>query len=267
MMYGGFTYQGKHSYDDFGLIVKTVDRPLLAPQKTVQADRANDGQGDYTAANSRGRAFFDNKTLKVECSYKTTAEYRNLQAMTARVAAWLANTGGGYSPLIFDDMPVIVWSAKPANGIPVEFQFESAGSFQLTFDCEPFNHYVFDSANIPLDADIPLDSSFQLGGPIDLGRDITYFNTSAPCAPVLHILGSGSGLSVSCNGCTITYDNAWSGEFVVDCQTQTAWLNNNLVEVEGVFFEFLGGDNPLQITEAAGTVEAVYPYNVFYGEE
>lgn len=269
MIYGSFTYRGKHSYDDYGLIVQTVDRPLLAPQKTVQTDRAGDGQGDYTAANRRERAFYDNKTLTVECKYKTDTDYRNLQAMTAKIAAWLSNAGGGYQSLVFDDMPVIAWSVKPANGIPIEFQWATMGSFRITFDCEPFNSYVFDSSNIPLDADIPLDSNFQLGGAIDIGDDITYFNTSAPTLPIIHIVGGGNNLHVTCNGSTIIYNKAWGGEFVIDCTTETAWLNNNMVEVSGAFFEFGEGDNTLQVTgtNLAGTVEAIYPFNVYYGEE
>lgn len=269
MMYGGFTYHGKHSFDDYGLIVQTVNRPLLAPQKTVQTERAGDGQNDYTAANIRQRAFFDNKTLTVECKYETSAGYRNLQTRTARIAAWLSNAGGSYTPLVFDDMPMVAWSAKPASGIPIEFQWATMGSFRITFDCEPFNSYIFDSSNIPLDADIPLDSEFQLGGPIDVGSDITYFNTSAPSLPVIHIKGGGSNLTVSCNGYTISYNEAWGGEFVIDCATETAWLNNNMVEVDGIFFEFAEGDNTLQVTgtNLAGTVEAVYPFNVYYGEE
>lgn len=269
MMYGGFTYAGKHSFDDFGLVVKTVDRPLLAPQKTVQTEQARDGQGDYTAANVRGRALYDNKTLTVECKYAEVGDYRALQARTARIAAWLSNISGGYSPLVFDDMPMILWSVKPANGIPIEFQWAATGSFQITFDCEPFNRYTFDSSNIMLDTEIPIESSFQLGGAIDLDETVTYFSTSAPTLPLLCFKGSGDSLTVSCGDCSVSYDAAWNGEFVLDCAAETARLNGTLVEISGVFFEFLPGDNVLQITggNLTGTLEAIYRFNVYYGEE
>lgn len=269
MMYGGFTYAGKHSFNDFGLVVKTVDRPLLAPQKTAQTEQARDGQGDYTAANVRGRALYDNKTLTVECKYAEVGDYRTLQARTARIAAWLSNLGGSYSPLVFDDMPLIVWSVKPANGIPIEFQWAAVGSFQITFDCEPFNRYTFDSSNIILDTEIPIDSRFQLGGAIELGETVTYFSTSAPTLPILRFKGAGDELNVVCGNNGVYYDKAWEGEFVLDCVTETAWLNGAQVETEGMLFEFLPGDNVLEITggNVGGTIEAIYSFNVYYGEE
>lgn len=276
-MYGGFRYCGKHSYEEYGLIVRTVNRPLLAGQKTVQQDKAfDDGKADYTAVNLRDRALFDNKTITVECKFGTPAGFEELQRRTARISAWLSNVRGGFSPLIFDDMPMIAWQVKPTNNIPVEFQFAAAGSFQITFECEPFNSYIFDSSNIPLDADIPLDSEFQLGGAVPLDREahVTWYSTSAPCRPVLLIKGMGDSITIACNGCTLAYGKPWSGELTVDCASMKLWLNGNLLEgVTGSYFEFFGGDNVVDIIAPSagmapkGTVEAVYPYNVFYGAE
>ena len=82
MPHNGITYRGKHS-DEFGTIVKTVGRPIIAPVKQVDEEVAyRDGNVDYSEAG--GRLYYEDKVLELEFTIRamnTTELHKKVSRM------------------------------------------------------------------------------------------------------------------------------------------------------------------------------------------
>jgi len=281
-MYGGFTYNQKHSYNDLGLVVKSVSRPLIPPQKLVTYSAA-DFDGVMTFNPMGQRAAYGNKSLTVQMGIAlpldSTGGFPGLQSLIAAVADWLSNPAGGYLPLIFDDMPDTLWQIRPAAGGNIAFQLARAGKFNLTFDCRPFNTLAFDSSGVALGDDIVLGSavlldqeSYSVVAVTGSGGGCTiYTESAAPSRPVITLTGSGNSVSVSIGGQSVTYNQPWSGSLVLDCVNYCATLNGADVtnSVTGDFPEITGGPGDIPVTVAGASLncsaEFWHAYNVFYG--
>ena len=281
-MYAGFTYNQKHSYNDLGLAVKSVSRPLIPPQKLVSYSAA-DMDGVLTFNPMGRRAAYGNKSLTLQMGIATPigeeGDFGALQRRIAAVADWLSNPAGGYMPLIFDDMPDIVWHVRPAGGGNIAFQLARTGRFNMTFDCQPFNTLTFDSDGILLDDTAVLASDSCLDQEtfctVTAGGSGGYYTintlSAAPSRPVITLAGKGNSVTVGIGGAGVTYTQPWSGTLVLDCANYSAVLNGADVtnSVAGSFPEISGGpgDIPVSVTGANlnCTVEFYHKYNVFYG--
>jgi len=282
-MYGGFTYNQKHSYNDLGLVAKSAARPLIPPQKAV-AYSAADFDGVMTFNPMGTRAAYGNKALILQMGIAAPSGeeggFADLQTLIAQVADWLSNPGGGYLPLIFDDMPDTKWLVRPASGGNIAFQLARAGRFELTFDCQPFNTLLFDSTGVSLDGDVVLGSPVLLDqesvsvipSVTGAGGSYTIYTLSAaPTRPRVTLTGSGNGVTVGIGGESVSYSGSWSGTLVFDCASYCATLNGADVtnNVTGDFPEISGGpgDIPVTVTGAGlnCSAEFYHTYNVFYG--
>lgn len=87
MPHNGITYRGKHS-DEFGTIVKTVGRPIIAPVKQVDEEVAyRDGNVDYSEAG--GRLYYEDKVLELEFTVRAM-NTTELHKKVSRMINWLS---------------------------------------------------------------------------------------------------------------------------------------------------------------------------------
>jgi predicted phage tail component-like protein len=96
----GFTFSGKHSYNDFGLITFSKNRPILPEPKLVSEDLpGTDGEYDYSMINPDEEVKYKPRTIEIDCTLKEP-DQRQLRLKANKIAAWLAC---GEQKLIFDD--------------------------------------------------------------------------------------------------------------------------------------------------------------------
>ena len=104
----GFTYNGKHSYNDFG-IYRVIDGDRYTEDLVPQM---NDKTADMTGAN--GQYFFGtthkNRTFSISIAFDNLIEEKFREMRT-----WL--DGKDIHDLIFDETPYKVYSAK-VTGTP-----------------------------------------------------------------------------------------------------------------------------------------------------
>lgn len=158
-MKSGFTFKGRHS-DEFGLVMKTASRPILPEMKSYTYETpVMDGSYDFSQANYYGREFYRNRvfTLNMQIGADNLFE---LMRKISRVSVWLT----GRDELIFDDMPLVKWSAAVINGI--DYAPERRGKkaiLSVSFDISPFSECIFDTENGPcLDSAVMLDDKIPL---------------------------------------------------------------------------------------------------------
>lgn len=223
----GVRFRNTHSRD-VGLLAKTGKRPAAPPVRTVEETILyRDGNLDYSEQG--GRLFYDDKLVEVEFT-AIAKELSDTDRLIAAAVKWLS---GGWGELIFDDMPLVKWLAKPIDLSDISFSLYRIGKFTVQFRCRPFNHLLFDSLGLPLDSPVPLDS----GIPLDWGKENTYLmpevgtytfyhNNLGDVAarPKIHIVGqedSGSHrISVLINGDGFTLQFP-SGSLLSGGQTAT----------------------------------------------
>lgn len=273
----GITYRGKHSRRDLGVIVRTVTRPVLPPSRiSEETIPYRDGSLDYSEQG--GRLFYDDKIVEIEVSM-VDKSLPLLHRRIAKVAAWIA---GGFGELIFDDMPYIVWQAKPIDVDGIAPQLLRVGKTVVQFRCRPFNHLVFNSQGVKLDSRVRLDADI----PLDYGaeNEITVVNGTqtlsyeyagdAPVRPDIVISGPMREITVGINGnqliirVGIPFDTY--GGVLIDCENwRCIGMNGGPVDmVSGDFMELVPGENSITTTcSYAGTMRLVFFTNYLYGSD
>jgi predicted phage tail component-like protein len=128
----GFEYNGAHSYTDYNIIAKSVNRPILPAlikrELTIPGKHGTYDFGDNT---------YENKIITVSIHYVGTS-FNGLRLHARDIAAWLSQTV--YKVLIFDDEPDKYYLAKIYNSVGLE-NFLRLGKASLQFECLPFAHY------------------------------------------------------------------------------------------------------------------------------
>jgi len=253
----GFTYNSLHSYDDYNIVAKSVNRPILpALRKRELIIPGRHGTYDF------GGNTYDNRLVSVLLQY-IGSTFFDLRSRARDIAAWLSQTS--YKELSFDDEPDKYYLAKVYDQVELE-TFLRSGKATINFECQPFAYYVeTNTEETVLDSDIPLDSwktldppsavavtgatniSIYYDGTKDLGMGLDgTFNIT--------VVGSFTTLSASLNGNTINYTAAMSNKTLIIDSV------NGLVTVDGVnslanctgdqgeFLKLIPGDNTLAIT-------------------
>lgn len=271
-MRAGITYRNKHS-SEFCTIVKTVGRPIIAPVRQKDEEVPN-RDGNIDCSESGGRLFYDDKVLELEFLLVTPNDVE-LHKQATRFINWIS---GGYSELIFDDMPYTAWIAKPADLDKLAIELYKNSKIKIQFRCRPFNKFLFDSDGIPLDSDVVLDSDI----PIGLGDEneiefsagssshtLDYLG-SAPVRPILHVSlePTVQQFIMTANGVTLTITPINSSVidrvYIIDCE------NGDMPEeVIGDFCEISPEENTINIQSigGAGNVFFEYRHNFIYGED
>lgn len=280
-MFTGFTYKGIHT-DEYGIISKTKNRPILPTQKTVMINIQNaDSEYDFSSANVYERPFYEDRIFEIELLITATGIYE-LQNKLNSIAVWLMGNG----ELVFDDIPDVKWNANVINGVdfaPKIYGKEAILSVQ--FRVKPWSECVHDSeelSNITIGSDIPLNLGIRIDPSAYFNfilknglNTVNIINLGTYYArPIFEFSGVCNSLSLTCGNRTLEYNHKFkklSVDLEKHCFSENGVFMNKYGS--GDFFELKAGENMLYIT-LDGTVDMkiiytpkfIYANTMFGGE-
>lgn len=256
----GLTYNGYHSYNDFGLYMRSEDRSLL-PNRRKRQLVIPGKHGIYDFRNNT----YDARIISVKFAY-VEAGLNQLRLKARAVAAWLSGEG----QLIFDDEPDKCYHAKVYTSVKIS-DIAYTAEFSVQFECQPMSRYIVSTGeDVILDSYLPLDSEILLNP----GDAFTFNVTSSPTEIILEnwgtadinyksqigalskivITGSFTTFSITLNGKTLNYNEAVSSSTVeidnINCKVKLGDVNK-LSAVSGdlaSFLEIVPGINTATIT-------------------
>lgn len=257
-MRAGFKFKDRHTRD-FGVTAQTQSRPIRPETKSHTYETPiMDGEYDFSEANIYGREFYNNRTFQMDL--KVTADnLTELQKKLSKLSAWLMGKG----ELIFDDTPLVKWSAHIIDTIEYKPEHGKNAVLSVVFKVKPFANLIFNVANGPyLDDEIYLDDNI----PLDISTYFIFEGTGkhshtvinigeVPIRPIITVSGVTGAVTLSCNGHTLTVP----GNCTIDCERQTVIYEDIslMKNVFGIFFELAVGGNVLTVSKTA-TVEISY---------
>lgn len=264
----GLLFNNKHSYNDFGLIMESLNRPILAEPKIITEEAAGmDGEYDYSESNPEGRTKY--KPLPHTIGF--TLKERNpaiVRIKAHEIANWLAC---GEQPLIYDDETAVFYLARVVNRLDLEKLIMSAKKFTVQWKCRPFGYSVVESTDqIQFGQGLMLGYGYRLDM-VPLVFQVTedtvlnIYNPGRYVKPLIRITGSLTDITLAANGKSITYGAALASETVdIDCSKSQAIKGHENVnnDVSGDYIEFVNGNNDLQITGTGlnCTVSLIFRY-------
>lgn len=243
-----FKYNNRNSLSDFGIVAKSVKRPLLPTLKKNQLAIP----GRHGTYNFDGNTY-DNRIISVILQF-IGQDVNDMRLQARDIAAWLSCD---YQPLTFDDEPDKYYMARVYDGVDLN-TFARAGEATVQFDCQPFALYQISSGEEAiLDSDLPLDSDITLNPTepftvVISGNttfDIDYIGTQdiglgSPDGSKFDIVitGNFTTLSITLNEKMINYTAAVSGQTItinnVDATVKVGSVNA-LANCTGDLTEFL----------------------------
>ena len=267
----GFTFNGKHCFKDFRIVMKSKNRPILPePKEIVEDVQSIDGEYDFSEVNPEGRTKYKTKPIEVECTcFQKDLTYLRIRAH--EIATWL---NCGKKPLIFDDETPVYYLAKVSNQLDLEQQIAQLGRFTINFKCDPYAYGV-----IPSNEQLKFGQGIVCGYGYRLDMVPTIYKITEPTTlkvynpgtfinPIIKIIGTGSNISITSGLKTLSYNKSISSaELKIDCKKMQATLNGVNVnnDITGnVDIEFTNGNNDIQISgsnlDLTLTLEFKYPY-------
>lgn len=268
----GLQFGDKHSYKDFGLVMKSKDRPILPDPKVITEDLDQmDGSHDFSDTNQDERTKYKDRIITVTFSL-TEKDSSVLRVKAHQIARWL---NCGESRLTFDDETAVYYIARVNNKISFEKQIISLQEFTVQFKAKPYAYSVVDSTvdQLQLGMDLQLGYGYKLdmyATEYDVvGSDIiTIYNAGDYVKPKIEITGTFTNLTLACNNKALTYNSALTANhtLIIDLDKYNATLdsanvNNNL---SGSFFELVNGDNLLTITGTSVNIHMKLIFNYMY---
>lgn len=125
-------YNSKKSYDDFRIIAKSVNRPLLPAKRNSEVVvPGHNGSYDFSDDSP-----YENIIIPVVIQYISDT-FSDLRSRARNIAAWLGQTS--YKPLIFTDEPDKYYLAKIYDAISVEkiVNLNPGETATVNFECCP----------------------------------------------------------------------------------------------------------------------------------
>lgn len=268
----GFTFRGKHSRRDMDIVFRTRARPIVPHVRIIEDEIPyEDGSLDFSEQN--GRLYYDDKIIELEITI-----IRNglpaLHKKISKVVSWLS---GGYGDLIFDDMPYVIWTAKPVNIGSIAPELMRVGKTVIQFRCRPFNRLIFSSYGIPLDSAIQLDSGIRIGYGSENYYDLIAgeneiemeYIGDAPVRPTICFTGEIKNLTIICGEFELSFAGAADG-LQLDCKNRIATIGEQDVteQTMGEFLELKPGNNRMVISCGSGSGSVFFDYypQFLYGD-
>lgn len=172
----GLTFNGKHSYRDFGLII--TERDIGYPSKIKNTERVPYSNIDYDFSGIYGGQEYTERQLKYTFTVMghnhTKQEY---YSMATSILRWLFSINQK-SPLTDDLIPNCYFMAEAVNEPSGDFIRNFNGTLEVVFTAYPFmvnelpeGNDIWDSFNFYLD--YAQDTSFTVNGSLD----VTVYNS------------------------------------------------------------------------------------------
>lgn len=237
MMVGSFKFNNIES-ESFKLVCKSVKRPLLPSVKSNRVEMlGKSGVFDFSEHE------YGLRKVTMRIQYIGT-DYTELRTRARQIAAWLSTAT--WAKLILNDEPDKHYLAKVTDEIDLESLWES-GKADISFDCQPFAL-----------SNTEVSSIFSATGTVNQvinnpGTRLTNFRSPQGSKFSIKADGSWTKITFAMNGNTITYNEAGSGELILDNVNMTATLSG--VNKFGVltgdvdsFLKMLPGANTLTVS-------------------
>lgn len=223
----GFTFRNRHTREFQGLVVKTVNNPLLAP-KRIKRISVPGRDGSYVFEDG-----FENKQLEFKCIMaKGSIQERRLRLR--EIAAWLSGPGD----LVLDHEPDKTYKIVRAIsdvGLTLD---KITDDFNIVFEAEPFQYGQLHTVSV----DSP--TSFVVTN-----------NGNAPADTLITLSGSGN---VTVTGAVLSFLLTGMTEALqLDSKRMLVYNGsfvNKLSKHTGDFMRLLPGANTITIS---GTVSNV----------
>lgn len=132
----GVTFNGKNSFNDFGLYIeeKHINPPV--PKIIKDSIPYQNGQYDLSMVGSNGHVVYDTRTIIIKFLLANDT-MEDLYELYSSILEWLINTG--QNQLIFDFMPDYYFLVR-VQDVPTFDEFVDNGDLQVTFICDPFKY-------------------------------------------------------------------------------------------------------------------------------
>lgn len=139
----GITFNGKHSYNDFGLYI--MDKTISPPSKKKILDTVPymNSNYDFSTLGSNGELTYDTRKIVVKLGLISDTR-EQLYVLYSQILSWLMDVG--QSQLIFDFMPDYYFLAEVYEA-PDFDDFINTGELTVTFVAEPFKYKDVDSGD------------------------------------------------------------------------------------------------------------------------
>lgn len=266
----GVSYNSKHSFNDFKIVAKSIDRPLLPAARKQEIEVAGmDGTLDF------GIITYGNRPIRVLLQYVGDT-FADLRLKSREIAFWLSQST--YKRLIFDDEPDKFYLAKVYDevGLVVEDLLEF-GKATVTFECQPFAYSVDEDVwfdRVMTDAEIIQNGGtykvfpvieitpISLSGDMDEAVEVT--GVFDPAAPVLVTTVTNPAITIGDNTLLYTGTLTDGQTLIIDTakwQATKGGLNVlNMITGDWLFLD--AGDNELSFTdetsECGTTIKITY---------
>ena len=193
----GLTFNGKHSFDDFNLIInsRTISTPTKKKIK-LQVPYMNSTY-DFSTVGSNGEIVYNQRSINVTFTLLSTSKVM-LQSKMTKINEWLSSS---QSQLIFDDIKDYYFLAEIEDGNDLAETYE-VGEFTVKFVAEPFKtsidyvgNDIWDTFNF--EEDIVQNTSFNVSNT----STVSVYNYGRLIIPTIHC---SANMSVIVSG--ITYN-------------------------------------------------------------
>ncbi|WP_097025426.1 distal tail protein Dit [Clostridium peptidivorans] len=182
-MIRGFTFNDKHNYKDFGLVLES--KQILPPSK--QKIKINvpfmSGTYDFSVIGSDGEQIFEERQIQVVLGLATRSKEK-LHVLYSQILEWLQDIGR--RKLVFDDICDYYFEAEVENASSFE-EMCRFGKIAVTFICQPFKigvdyegEKLWDSFNF--DVDVLQDTGFDVAG----NKTVNIINVGRAVCPVIN---------------------------------------------------------------------------------
>lgn len=226
----GFMFNNKHSYKDFGLILKK--RSIQPPsKKKIKADVPfMNGYYDFSTVATNGEQVYTNRTIEIELGIPSISKSQ-LHIWYSNILEWLMDTG--QQKLIFDDISDIYFLAEIEQA-PALDEIIHFGEMKINFVAEPFKYGVnlegsdiWDTFNF--ETDYAQITEFEVEGT----KTITLYNSGRPVIPIIN---ASSNMTATLGGYTTNLIEGDNKDYQFKLQTgANTIIVNGIGQIKFIF--------------------------------
>jgi predicted phage tail component-like protein len=195
----GLTFNGKHSYIDFWLIMNYKRISTPAKKKIKASVPFMNGYYDFSTVATNGEIVYEERNIEVKFTILASSKI-DLEFKKSVINQWLLE--GGKAQLTFDDTPDIYFLAELEDENSLS-ETNSIGEFTVKFTADPFKvgkSYVGQEEwnNINFETDIIQDTTYNVKGTMS----ITIYNPGRIIAPEVIV---PANMNCTLNGYTANF--------------------------------------------------------------
>jgi len=190
----GYLFNGKHNYNDIGLIMESKSIQPPAKKKIKVDVPFMNGSYDFSTVGSNGEIIYTERMIKVVHGLPTRSK-ADLHALYSRALEWLQDVGK--CQLIFDDINYYYFMAE-VEGVSTFEEMLTFGKLEVTFTCDSFKiginlvgSTLWDTFNF--NEDVLQDESYDVVGTktINLYNPGRLVTPTVNCSVPMNIVCSG----------------------------------------------------------------------------